>query len=68
MTAAITGCARAYAEYAGTPSRPHRWVALIKDADHGPVLWRGDEIHAAAITAQVEAEARLRKQTKEQHA
>lgn len=58
--------ARACAEYIGTPHRRHRWQAVIKDADHGRVIWRGDDVHAAAITALVVAEDQLRRAKEQQ--
>jgi hypothetical protein len=52
----------AYAQYAGTPRHHHTWVAVIKDCDHGRVVWRGTTVHSTAAKALAEAEARLQPQ------
>ena len=53
-----------YAMYAGHPRRP-AWVAIIKEADHGLVLWTGSVRHQTMRDALAEADAKREKLMKE---
>lgn len=53
-----------YAIWIGTP-RKHCWSAMIKDADHGKVLWAGTTRHPTLREALAEAEAQRLKLSKE---
>jgi hypothetical protein len=54
----------AYAAWSGKPKRPG-WLAVVKDDDHGKVLWTGTTHHLTMRSALAEAEAKLDKLMKE---
>ena len=53
-----------YAMWTGTPKRGV-WTAVIKDADHGKVLWTSPHRHPTLREALAEAEAQHAKLSKE---
>lgn len=55
----------AYASWSGAPKRP-AWVAIIKDKDHGKILWSGSTSHSTPRAALAEAEAKREELTQEQ--